>query len=171
MSQRAIFCVDPGGTTGVAWGVFDDRADTVAESMRNRKMSGSATIFHGQPEEVGVMGFQDLVCQHINDLEDLWWPFVGSVGKAVETIDFVVEHFVLTGGVQHRPGVDGIFPAFLVGAILVTFDDEITLQTAGVGMKWHKRKFHESYNTWIVGKEHEREAWAHVAARLHNVLR
>lgn len=86
-------------------------------------------------------------------------------------VEFGVEHFVLTGGVVHKPGVEGIFPAFLVGAILASIDDQIFLQTASTGMKWHKPKFHKSYGTWIRGKEHEREAWAHVAARLHKVLR
>ena len=61
------------------------------------------------------------------------------------------------------------YPA--VPLLVASIYDEIFLQTASMGMKWHQRKFHESYNTWIRGKEHEREAWAHVAARLHKVLR
>ena len=40
-----IFAVDPGGKTGVAWGIFDPGAPRgVRESLRNKLRAGSDTI-------------------------------------------------------------------------------------------------------------------------------
>jgi hypothetical protein len=175
--RRAIFWVDPGGTTGVAWGIFDDRADTVIESMQTRTHSGSATIHHGRIEKAPTGILQGIIRKQVKDISTLFDKFLDDAMKEYSKhgdveIEFCVEHFVLTAGKQHRPGVEGIFPAFMIGAIVREFsDEEILFQTAAKGMKWHTRAYHTKYNTWVVGKEHEREAWAHVAARLHEVLR
>jgi hypothetical protein len=168
--MRGIFCVDPGGTTGVAWGVFDDRAESVATAMLERQDSGSETIHHGRVEG-SSQDIQDIIRNQTADIWELWERFWTDT-RDLENVDFVVEHFVLTNSPHgHKAGVEGIFPAFMVGAIIEMLPVQIILQTASQGMRYHTRKFHTMYGTWITGREHEREAWAHVAARLHAVLR
>lgn len=169
--MRAIFAVDPGGSTGVAWGVFNDKADTVVDAMSNRELSGSTTIHLHRIEGSTPAAIIANIRNQTAEVSKLWSRFLLDLPQGAMQIDFVLEHFVLTSAPHHKPGVEGIFPAFLVGSILWEVSPEpVILQTAGKGMKWNKRPHLERYDAWIIGKEHERAAFAHIAARLHDVL-
>lgn len=177
MTRRAIFAVDPGGSTGVAWGIFQDDAETVKVSMRERTHSDSVTFSSGRVEGKNPAKFQAIIREHVgNVIEYFNWFVAEAYMPEYERdglpLEFVCEHFVLTPSPRHKPGVEGIFPAFLVGALIQAMDvEEIILQTASTGMKWNVRKHLDAYDAWIVGKEHERSAFAHIAGRLHSVLR
>lgn len=167
----SIFAIDPGGSTGVAWGTFDERSDTVKHAMTNRIDSGSATVHRGRVE--GTDDLPVIINRQTLDIWDLWEKFKKDYEGIVDTSYIVVEHFVLTPRQYHKPGVEGIFPAFMIGAICECFAGlhDIHLQTASAGLRFNDRKFHQMYGTWIAGKEHERAAWSHVAAHLHKILR
>jgi hypothetical protein len=177
LNRKAIFAVDPGGSTGVAWGIVDMRSDTVVEAMSTRTHSGSATITVGRIERMTPKQFQKAVRDQVYAIQRLWEKFTSDALCEFDKhgdveIEYVIEHFVLTGGAYHKPGVEGIFPAFMVGAlIMVNPAEEIILQTAGKGMKWNTRAHLTRYDAWIVGREHERAAFAHKAARIHDQLR
>lgn len=167
--MRAIFAVDPGGSTGVAWGLFDDTAETVKDAMRSRTMSGSATVHCGRVEG-SKQEIQRIVRRQVDEIDQIFVDFTRELdgAKGAPDLEIVAEHFVLTAAPHHKPGVEGIFPAFLLGALMITWQDEeeIILQTASTGMKWNHRKYHDSWTTWIRGREHERAAFAHIGARL-----
>ena len=175
MTRRlAIFACDPGGSTGLAWGIVDLRADTVIEAMANRTHSGSDTITYGRIEKLKSDKFQEAVILQVDHIMSHWDRFLDEYMSEYEKhgdidIEFVCEHFVLTGGqARHKPGVEGIFPAFLIGALINRiYPDTLVLQTAGMGMKWNKRDHLTRYNAWVRGREHERAAFAHMAARMH----
>jgi hypothetical protein len=177
MSRRAIFCVDPGGTTGVAWGIFDTRAESVIHAMQTRTDDGSTSIHLGRIEGVTPRALQKIIRDQVASILSIWDRFVSEAMYQFDRhgdvdIEFVAEHFVLTGGSHHKPGVEGIFPAYMLGALIEgTNSEEIILQTASTGMRFDNREFHTKYGTWVVGKPHEREAWAHVAARMHKILK
>lgn len=178
VDRLAIFSCDPGPSTGLAWGICDLTADTVVDSMSNRELSGSRTI--GLPRRIEGMSpveVQEAIRHTTSQVISEWSKFV-AVGieeyarDGDVEIEFVCEHFILTGGRGHKPGVEGIFPAFLIGALVGQMPEEdLILQTASTGMKWNTRDHLTRYKAWIVGKEHERAAFAHMAARLHARLR
>lgn len=176
MPRLAIFSVDPGGSTGVAWGIVNLRADTVVDAMRERTHDGSTTITAGRIEKLKSWPFQQAVRYQVKTIMELYDQFLAEFLRESRhgdiDIEFVCEHFILTGGpARHKPGIEGIFPAFLVGALIQAHEDEVILQSAGVGMKWNTRQHLDRYAAWIRGREHERAAFAHMAARVHSSIR
>lgn len=174
--NRALFVVDPGASTGVAWAIVDDEADTVADAMFHRFYSGSATVHEGKIEKAGGLEFQKIIRSQVHEIVNLWESFCDEVmvqiNKHGGTIEVVAEHFVLTPSPHHKPGVEGIVPAFLIGALIEALpEEEIIFQTAAKGMRLNNQQKLRGYDAWIVGKEHERAAFAHMAARLFDVLR
>lgn len=177
VNRLAIFSCDPGGATGIAWGIVDLRSETVVEAMTERTHSGSATIGAGRIEKMKPPQFQEAIRKQVGDIQKFWDRFVTEFMYEYDRhgdidVEFVCEHFVLTGGRGHKPGIEGIFPAFMVGALIMANPDEtLILQTASKGMKWNKRDHLTAYNAWVVGREHERAAFAHFAARVHERIR
>src|SRR5512146_635130 len=100
IEPTAIFWADPGPTTGMAWGVFDLRADTVKEAMRSREMSGSATF-----SIPGQWGIEEMRA-HARAITDGYFDFRDECGMDVV---LGLEHFVLIPKFHHKPGVEGIF--------------------------------------------------------------
>jgi hypothetical protein len=171
--RHGIFAVDPGGHTGVAWGVIDTGESMVKSAMLRRELSGSATL--AGPER-----------DQIRELYDGWTKFkrLCVVGNNIPTeqLSLVFEDFVLRGG-QHAGGKDGTMPERVAwgfeGYRMARRDvwgkrpahyTEIIWQQAGQASRFGTRPRLESWNAWIRGKEHERSAWAHFAVRVAKLL-
>lgn len=174
-SMRGIFWFDPGKSTGIAWGIFDLKSKTVADAMRDKLCSGSVTV----PTSGHTM---DDAAEHARAIWAHWSTFKRvCVQQGLMEPDAMVlgaEHFILHS--MHSKGVEGIFPAYVLGAFegyrQGLFDGyrprklrhytPLILQTASVGMKYNNQKFLKGWDAWVVGKEHERAAFAHIGAYL-----
>lgn len=163
VSRLGIFTIDPGGHTGMSWGIYNMNAGLVKTAMRTRTHSASTTIVGDELEQL------DLTLMHY----DLFMDVCADEGVPCE---LVIEDFSLLPG-SHTPGKEGISPVrhawVFVGYLWsrADFDQQIIWQLPGVGMRYNTRQMLENWHCWIVGKEHERAAFAHAGARLQKILR
>lgn len=181
MNMRGVFWIDPGVSTGLAWALVDTSTGSVAESLKTAE-KGSATIL-----KVTKTGYttEDMVHQ-ASEIWKYWSRFKRQmVREGLLDPDWVIlgaENFILTPG-HHKPGIEGIFPAYVIGA----FDGyrhglaekyrprnrhitPLVLQPASKGMKFNKQPMLRSWGCWVVGKEHERAAFAHLGAYLMDYM-
>ncbi|HKV43852.1 MAG TPA: hypothetical protein VJT32_04145 [bacterium] len=169
--MRGILCIDPGGSTGVAWGIVDERAPSAIEAVRDRLHSGSTTVT-GEPRD------------QIHALYRLWTDFkLDCVNRRLldkEWVDLVIEDYVLAPGVQ-KPGRDTTAPERIAwgfeGYRLGRFESyrktkhytEPVWQMPGAAKRFAERDILEQADCWIRGRDHERSAFAHMLLRT-NVL-
>lgn len=161
MSAVGIFAIDPGGSTGVAWGWYSLDKDTVADAMKERRMSKSVTVTGDEKKQIVT-------------LEYLWHEFCTDhmPGKD-EHVELVMEDFSLVPG-SHVPGKEGISPVRISWGFLGYIwgldgdagDPNPVWQSAAKGMRFNTQQMLKRWDAWIVGKQHERAAFAHVGARL-----
>ena len=175
--MRAIFAIDPGKSTGVAWGTINERHKGFAyEAVAQRLLSGSTTITAEEPNQ-------------IRTLYKLWTEFkrrcVIKNSMHVDWIDLVIEDFVLFPG--EKPGRDTTVPERIAwgfeGYRMAMYDKHrphanptthkhytpITWQKSGAAHRFTTRELLTKADAWIVGREHERSAFAHMILRT-NVL-
>lgn len=176
MNNRGIFFFDPGVSTGMAWGVFDLKSETVIDAMKNRINSGSNTFTTSGHSLQDAVAQAQMIFKHYSHFkrECIWQGLMDP--------DWIIcgaENFILRPG-MHTPGLEGIFPAYILGA----FDgyrhglyekhrpraarhlSPLVLQPAAMGMKFCNQKHLRSWDAWIVGRQHERSAFAHIGAYL-----
>src|SRR5262245_56575712 len=155
--MRAIFCIDPGESTGIAWGIVDEHAPSALEAVHDRLFAGSATIV-GAPDD------------QIRPLYDLWAQFkreaVYNHFLAPERIDLVIEDFVLYPG--EKPGRSTTAPERVAwgfeGYRRGRYDTyrktkhytEAIWQKSGAAHRFKQRAILTKADAWIVGKDHER---------------
>ena len=181
-AMRSIFAVDPGGHTGVAWGTFPVDAGSIEAALAGRKFSGSTTL-EGDER------------QQIMDLALLWGDFYRDCTSkqlvSAQDVELVFEDFTLRPG-SHGGGKDGTSPeritwgfeGFRMGAYeqwlkthrkTPSFMPAIIWQQPGDsaafskpigGKSQHKLK---DWGVWVVGREHERSAWSHIALRIGKI--
>jgi len=170
--MRAIFAVDPGESTGVAWGILDETAYTALDAVKGRIEADSRTLLGPERDQ-------------IVQLYHLWTKFkrhaVQTCLLEPDWIDLVIEDFVLFPG--ERPGkVTTIAERIAWGfegyrmamrdsyrKALPKHYNEIIWQKSGAAHRFKQRKILENAAAWIVGKEHERSAFSHMILRT-NVL-
>lgn len=181
--MRGIFWFDPGVSTGVAWGVFNLKSKLVIDAMKDRLNSGSTTI--------KTDGYQ--MSHAIEQAQKLWIEWRRFKRQCIvegrmdpDSVIIGAENFVLTP-VRHTPGIEGIFPTYVLGAFEGyrhgLFDSSrafgrshrhispLVLQMAAKGKKYDNQNHLKKWDAWIVGKEHERTAFAHIGAYLMDHLR
>ena len=174
---RAIFSVDPGESTGVAWAVLNDGRNTMAlSSMASRSHSASKTL-------------SGPVSAQIRELYWLWVMFkrraVNDLRIKPEDVDLVFEEFVLRPGAT--PGRSTTAPERVAwgfegyrmshadlyrerGRALPKHYTEINWQLASSAARFNNQQILKQLDAWVVGKEHERSAFAHMLLRLNIVL-
>jgi hypothetical protein len=171
--MRGIFAVDPGESTGVAWGILNEKhRGTALEAVAQRMYSSSLTLTGTEPEQ-------------IRDLYAFWTGFKKSCVQAhqmlPETIDLVIEDFVLFPG--EKPGRSTTTPERIAwgfeGYRMAMFDHwrarwpkhytPISWQKSGGAKRFSTQAILKAADAWVVGKEHERSAFAHMVLRT-NIL-
>ena len=167
--MKAIMAIDPGISTGVAWGLFETEGTTVRESMTTKQKSGSTTIIGTEMEQAKA-------------LYELWHQFkIGAVqqhGIAPDDVELIIEDFSLFPG-GHAGGKEGVAPA-RVGwafegyrqgrAAKYRNDKHISPAIWQLPNALRNRKLLKKWDCWIRGREHERAAWCHVGERLRKVI-
>jgi hypothetical protein len=173
VNMRGLFCVDPGGHTGVAWSVVNIGEKTAADAMRQRLHRGSDTL--EGPEAV-----------QIRDLYKMWVTFkrlcVTQGCMEPEWVELVFEDFVLRGG-QHAGGRDGTWPERIAwgfeGYRMARADawhtkpkhySEIVWQMPGAASTYRTRERLTAAEAWVKGREHERSAYSHMILRLNTLM-
>jgi hypothetical protein len=166
-----IFGCDPGGHTGLAWGIFDPDVE-VGAALRGRMNAGSTTVEGSER-------------QQIREIANWWQSFyrqcVTSALLPPDRIWFVCEDFVLKPG-ETAGGRDATSPLSLIWGVegyRMGRSDEwfeskrgqkrdrvmppMILQMAGQAKSYATKARLRDWDLWVVGREHERSAWAHVA--------
>lgn len=174
--MRGIFSMDPGGHTGLAWGVFDPTA-SVEDALKNGIQKGSHTT---EGSEYG----------QIKEIANLWMDFyrrcVFEGQMDPDDVEFVAEDFVLRPG-RHAGGKDGISPVRILWGVegyrLGRADEfkgrraskvhnpPIILQQPNQASTFATNPRLKTWGVWVRGREHERSAWRHIALRLANLNR
>jgi hypothetical protein len=168
--MKGILAIDPGNSTGVAWGIFDETAQTVADAMRQRLDSASTTVSGDELTQA-------------QEIFRLWALFkercVNYRLLDPSNVELVIEEFNLIPGL-HAGGADGISPARIGWA----FEG----YRLGRANKYHRKKHVSkaiwqpasamrykkqlrSWDAWVRGKDHERSAYCHIGARLMTLFK
>lgn len=151
-----VFANDPGGKTGLAWAILDPGLGDIGEVLRGKRVAGSMTIGGDVRSQVKATveawdAFRD-VCTRRGIPDDRIW--------------YVCENFVLRPG-QTAGGVDSTLPLALIWGIegyrMGRGMDltPVVLQEATTALSL--KRWLRDWGCWIVGKEHERSAWCHLA--------
>lgn len=171
--MRGLFVVDPGGHTGIAWGIINPKARTSIDAIANRLFSGSETI-EGDTFEQAVAIYR------------LWTKWkrecVHQHFIKPDLVELIFEDFTLRGG-QMPAGKVPIEPARITCAFegyRMAMRDSwhkglrhytpIIFQQAGDGKRYQTRERLTAAGAWIRGREHERTAFAHMILRANNIL-
>ena len=169
-TYHAIFAVDPGNHTGVAWSLVPDMG-SIKGSLLARLGEGSATLTG------------DELCQAV-ELFGLWQRFRSDAfrsGIPDSNVHLVIERFTLRGG-QHAAGRDGTSPERMAWAFEgYRFGRYSTYRKkkSYIPITWQNPADHafatrprlESWGCWVVGREHERTAYGHLAFKLSKLLK
>jgi hypothetical protein len=173
--MRGILAIDPGESTGVAWGIVDDKTRGKAYEAVAERLHGNSTTISGEE------------ASQIRALYRLWTDFkklcVQTALLDPKDIDLVIEDFVLFPG--EKPGRATTTPERIAwgfeGYRMAQFDayrrswpkhyTPVTWQKSGAAYRFKSdRQLMFNAGIWIRGKEHERSAFAHVLLRTNVLL-
>lgn len=163
-----IFAVDPGGSTGLAWGIFNPKAE-IGDSLRGRLYAGSATVSGEIPNQIRAVAkrwhyfYRSCVKEHFMAPEDVW---------------YVVENFIYDGG-SYAGDSAKVSTALIWGVEgyrMGRADEwssrrgrreiimpQMVLQSAGDAKGFATSNRIKEWELWVKGRDHERSAWQHVA--------
>lgn len=165
-----VFSCDPGGATGTAWGIFNPHATSVEEMLKTRMEAGSTTVTGDERTQ-------------IREIASLWQSFYSACVRSAllppDRIWLVMEDFILKPGETaggkdatislsliwglegYRMGQEDQFKLLKRGAI--SKRPPMILQMAGQAKSYATGQRLKDWDVWIVGREHERSAWSHIA--------
>lgn len=161
-----VFAVDPGGSSGVAWGRLRDEG-TVAErfAAMPSEWSGSVTV-----KDASWMTQARLISLR-------WINFRMACSKAGLPAYFVCEDFLLRSMVSSDR--EALYPVWIAAAIvgyrnglldgyeLAGFGRsapiEVVWQEASSAMTYATNERMKRWNLYLPGKPHENDAWRHLA--------
>lgn len=174
MRRVAIMTVDPGGTTGVAWGLYDVEGESVGDILSGGLMTGC-----GQ-----VTGSEEWQASHICELWRDFEMFARIKHDCNEHV-LVFEDFVLRvgSGSSDRVGlapvritslVYGMLLARHVGTVAPLGEGGWELSRAADMIPWKLQQVSAAksfatkdrltrWGLWKPGMQHARDAWRHVA--------
>jgi hypothetical protein len=172
-----VFSCDPGGATGVAWGIFNPHAKGGAgEALLTKQLSGSATV-------------EGDLRNQIREIAELWQAFyracVNSAQLPPENVWFVMEDFIYKPGTVYG-GEDSMISTGLIWGIegyrMGTRDEwkrhkrgqikmpDMILQTASEAKGYMTNARLKEFGCWVVGRDHERSAWQHIGFFLKHYI-
>lgn len=171
-TERAIFAVDGGNATGSAWGIFDLESSSVKEAFETMRGHGSRTFNH-RVRRKGKMVVENPMTDE-EQIAQLREEISNFIYEANCDTDVIVEDFILLPG-AHSGGKDGVASVRigwgLRGYLLAT-DPEIDVIWQPPSVMGRVKDEHlRQYGVWIPGRDHERAAWRHIAARLNKLLK
>ena len=164
-----IFANDPGGTTGLAWGIFNPHADSIEEAIATRLHSGSCDITGDAPTQ-------------IREIASIWQSFYRTcvnVGRLpVENVLYIAEDFVPAGGAVggesqaislavlwgvegYRMGQADEFKRLKRGAVVHC--QPVVRQLASHAKGFGTGPRLKTWGVWVKGSDHQRSAWSHIA--------
>jgi hypothetical protein len=162
--------MDPGGSTGLAWGVFDE-ASSIHDAIANGLGKGSATVTGDEYQQIAAIA-------------KFWMAFYRHCVRdrllEPNQVEFVSEDFIertdLKGKTHQSPirilwGVEGYRlgrAAEFAGrqrSSYRVFAPRVILQHPSLGAGVGSQRLRE-YGCWVRGKQHERSAWSHIIVRL-----
>ena len=167
-----VFGCDPGGATGLAWGIFNPHArGGASEALRTKSHDGSTTI-SGDPRdqirEIAVkwQGFYN-ACVRSQQLppSHVWFvmeDFIYKPGTIYGGESSEISTAIIWGVEGYRMGTKDEWLKHRRGAFAMHMPDMI-LQTAGEAKGYATNDRMKEFGIWVRGREHERSAWAHVA--------
>ena len=171
-----IFGVDPGGATGLAWGIFNPEPPiTIEQSLRDRQLAGNCTVTGDRREQIMTIA-------------DTWRAFyetsVFNAQLPHDRIFLIVEDYIFTGG-SYSGDAASISTSIIWGleGYRMGRRDEwrkhndgdvalppMVLQSAGEAKGYATNQRLKDWGIWVKGRDHERSAWQHVAAYLHRYI-
>ncbi len=196
--MKAIFAIDGGNATGLAWGIFDDKARSVEEAFQTRLHDGSATINHKVKRDrkwhyvnthTGVIEpapYSDMMQVHaIYTMFLIFKRFaVRDCCMNAEDVELVIEDFILLPG-PHAGGKDGVASVRIAWG-LAGFQEGVAAEYGRRHRSLHisepiwqppsaQGKYSDDHlrrwGIWIPGRDHERSALKHIAFRLNKLLK
>lgn len=188
--MRGIFAIDGGNATGLAWGVFDEQAKSLAAAIdpeetgsytinRYTKRKGEARVY---PD--GLLSDQEQGAEIIARFMKFKSDCVHGRGLQPGQVDLIIEDFILLPG-QHAGGRDGVASvriAWLVAGWQLGMATEYARrhkklhvshpiwQTPSVMGKVKDDQL-KRLGLWIPGRDHERAAMKHIVARLDKLIK
>jgi len=159
-----VFALDPGGSSAMAWGRVRDEG-SIAERIAARERWGSITI--SDPDWM----------KQAREISQRWADFRTDCHRAGLPAYFVCEDFILTRfGSSDRTGLypvwvaaavvgyrNGMADAYESGGFGPAAPIEVIWQSPSTAKTYATDERLKRWGIWIVGKEHERDAWRHFA--------
>jgi hypothetical protein len=172
--MRGIFAVDPGGSTGVAWGIFNARASSLDEALRNVVYPGSVTV-------------TGRIRQQVREVASLWRAFLAAcVNDGLlppENVEYISEDFV-PGNNAKKETISPLIISWCIEGYRMGRADQwleagrgrqvyapaTIWQMPGDGAGISNNILREA-GFWVRGKDHEQSARRHVAFRVSSILK
>ena len=169
-----VFAIDPGGATGLAWGIFDTSHPLLGQVIEEREFSASHTVEGSYEEQTHV------ICR-------LWREFFkdctnGHHLDPEEEVQMACEDFTPRGAIRGESmaislKLIGAITGYRMGTIAEwernnngpAWMPVMHMQTAGEAAQLMPDKRLKEVGWWSVGKEHERSAYRHLAVRLEKI--
>lgn len=171
--MHGIFAVDPGGSSGVCWAIFDVKHKLAEEAVKNCI----------NLESITVIGTE---IQQIVEICSLWQAFFRACNKSFlppENVHFAMEDW--TGGYMTK-GTTGLSPVRIGWGIIgyrmgmatmferqgmgPAFTPPVRLQEAGLAMSTLPDARMKEWGLWVKGREHERDAIRHLITQLKTIM-
>lgn len=166
--------VDPGGTTGLAWGVYDIDEDSIVTRLESGTMVGEGQVTGGEPYQCAK------IYQHWSEFSS-WCS-----GEGVPTT-LIIEDFILRPGkaTADREGLspiritamlEGVLMAGAVGTYNAAEPDwevhaasvmpRVVKQSPAQAKGFATKERLKRWGQWAVGMQHARDARRHVCLYL-----
>lgn len=165
-----VFWTDPGGASGVAWGVFNPaHPDGVAGAIRDRDLAGSTTVSGHVREQIPEISklwmsfYRVTVLRACIPAERVWFgmeDFIQMPGTNPSGKHDQLSSSIIWGVEGYRMGRADEWAEHKRGGKLIHLPP-VVLQPAAMGLSTKDYELKES-DAWIVGREHERSAWRHI---------
>ena len=142
--------IDPGGTTGVAFGVF-----------RPRKMAKSTMVYARGANRLWTQEVKGTPREQASELFDIWQSFMVSGPPKTH---LVIEDF------QLRTQNADLSPVRITAGLEALLNRDIERQMPSSAKSFLTDARMRDWGLWVVGSDHERDAMRHLALKVSRLL-